>query len=371
MPSRSAGTPDQSLCLPAWTLGETAYSRLPQLAAPYGNRFLLAGGRKALRAGQARLIGQIAGSSLELAGLRLYGKDCTWAAAERLAGEALSLRVDFLCAMGGGRALDTVKAAGDMAGLPVFTLPTIAATCAAVTRLSVLYDEAGHFERFLYLKEAPRHCLIDPSILAGAPAQFLRAGLGDSLAKHVETLFSSRGAPMSHADALGLSIAAGLYGQIHALGAQAILDNRAGRDSEALRQAALINIISTGCVSLLVSERFNGALAHALYYALEPLAAARGLLHGDFVAYGALVLLVLDGETDKARDLLGLLGRLGIPASLRQMGLRMDDPDFRACLEQVRGQQDMRDLPYPISGEMIREALLQTEAMAGEEAALV
>lgn len=41
--------------------------------------------------------------------------------------------------MGGGKALDTAKGAGYEAGLPVFTFPTIAATCAATTALSVVY----------------------------------------------------------------------------------------------------------------------------------------------------------------------------------------------------------------------------------------
>ena len=41
----------------------------------------------------------------------------------------------------GGKALDTAKGTAEKAGLPVFTFPTIAVTCAATTALSVVYKE--------------------------------------------------------------------------------------------------------------------------------------------------------------------------------------------------------------------------------------
>ncbi|MFT7885274.1 iron-containing alcohol dehydrogenase, partial [Salmonella enterica] len=53
--------------------------------------------------------------------------------------------------IGGGALLDTVKAVARRLGLPVVAIPTIAATCAAWTALSVWYNDAGsalHFEIF-------------------------------------------------------------------------------------------------------------------------------------------------------------------------------------------------------------------------------
>ena len=63
--------------------------------------------------------------------------------------------------MGGGKALDTAKGAAERAGLPVFTFPTIAATCAATTALSVVYREDGNFDSFYFYDKPARHCFIN------------------------------------------------------------------------------------------------------------------------------------------------------------------------------------------------------------------
>ena len=52
---------------------------------------------------------------------------------------------DALIAIGGGRVLDTVKAAGDLLDIPVITIPTIAATCAAWAGLTIQYDDEGSY----------------------------------------------------------------------------------------------------------------------------------------------------------------------------------------------------------------------------------
>lgn len=45
--------------------------------------------------------------------------------------------------VGGGTLLDTAKALARRLGLPFVGIPTIAATCAAWTPLSVWYNDAG------------------------------------------------------------------------------------------------------------------------------------------------------------------------------------------------------------------------------------
>ncbi len=353
--------------LPGYTIGKDAYQALAAQALPQGRRLLLIGGRKALQAGQTKLVQALAGKELTLAGSLHYGADCTFKAAQTLAQAAHQLGADVICGMGGGRALDSAKAAGELAGLPVFTLPTIAATCAAVTKLSVLYDEAGAFERFLFLNRAPLHCFIDSDILARAPQMYLRAGIGDSLAKHVETPFAARGALTDHADALGISIAQGLFDQLSAHGPQAMAEARSGLAGPSLEMVSLCSIVSTGYVSLLVKERFNGALAHSLYYALAHLPQMKNLLHGDVVAWGALAQLVMDGQTEKALALRQLLTALKVPVSLKQMGIDLNDADFGKALSEVLMQPDMQFLPYVVTEPMIWEALRELEARDEED----
>jgi glycerol dehydrogenase-like iron-containing ADH family enzyme len=187
------------------------------------------------------------------------------------------------------------------------------------------------------------------------------------LAKHVETPFAVRGALTDHADTLGVSIAEGLFTQLSAHGPLAVADAHSGLAGPSLEMVCLCSIVSTGYVSLLVKERFNGALAHSLYYALEHLPQMKRHLHGDVVAWGALVQLVMDGQREKAQALRQLLLTLRVPVSLRRMGIDPSSPEVRESLRLVLMQPDMQFLPYAVTKPMIWEALHEVEAQDEED----
>ena len=351
----------QSIRLPAYTIGPQAYQAFVETVRPLGRRVLLTGGEKALQAGRKAVEDAMEGSSLELAGVFLYGEDCTFQAAQALASKAKAVGAEVIAGMGGGRALDTAKACGHLLNLPVVTLPTIAATCASVTALSVMYREDGTFDRFLFLSSPPAHAFIHTGIIAKAPFSYLRAGMGDSIAKHVESTFSAKNDTVSHADAMGLAIGKTCYEPLMRLGVKALADCERGIDSPELREAILSIIVSTGLVSILVKDAYNGALAHSLYYALESHPAIRRCLHGDVVAYGVLVQLVLDGQLDEMERVYNFLARLRVPLSLAAMGINPEAPDFDHYFEEIVGQPDMAHLPYPITPAMVRAAIKAVE----------
>ncbi len=354
-----------SVILPSYAIGPDAYGAL-RFAFPTPVRILLIGGEKALAAGQKALLQALDQTSYQLAEVVTYKGCCTIADAKTLAERAKGLNAQVIAGMGGGKALDTAKACAHFAGLPVITLPTIAATCAAVTALSVMYHEDGSFDQFLFLKTPPAHALIHTGIIASAPAKYLRAGMGDAIAKHFESTFSARGDVLGYRDTLGIAVSRTCYEPLLAVGAQALRDCESNVDSQALRDAILSNIVSTGLVSLLVKECYNGALAHSLYYALEPLPEiAHGCLHGDFVAYGVLVQLYMDGQAEKASEVFRFLVSLGIPVSLKSMGVDTASPVFLNALGTVAGQPDMRHLPYQVTGQMVLEAVKKLEDRYG------
>ena len=354
-----------SVCLPDYTAGADAYLDAAKEAVRYGSRLLLVGGKRALAAGRDKLTAAL-GADAEIVHTEVFTGHCTDAEALEVADLARAHRADILCGMGGGRVIDTVKAAGEYAGLPVFTFPTIAATCAAVTALSVVYNEDGTFSRLFHLKQPPVHAFIDADILAKSPPKYLRAGMGDSLGKHVETAFCARGSVWTHGDTLGLSIAGGLMASMELHGAAAMEEITAGQGGAALLHMALLNIVSVGCVSLLVREEFNSALAHSLYYSLEGKPGMEDCLHGDVVAWGAAAQLALDGQMDKARSLLQLLRAIGTRCSLKEMGADINSPVILSAIRESEHKPDMSFLPYPISADQILDAVLLVERMAEE-----
>ena len=115
--------------------------------------------------------------------------------------------------VGGGALLDSAKVLARRLGVPLVAIPTIAATCAAWTPLSVWYSDAGQALNFEIFDDANFLVLVEPRIILNAPAEYLLAGIGDTLAKWYEAVVL---APQP--EALPLTVRLGING------AQAIRD---------------------------------------------------------------------------------------------------------------------------------------------------
>ncbi len=347
-----------------YTIGENAYSQVADICRAYGKRALLIGGEKAMAAALLRLQAQLAGSGIKIVESVVYGKDCTFSAIHSWADYAKLLRVDMIFAMGGGRAMDTAKAAAEDAGLPVFTFPTSASTCSATSALSVVYREDGSFEDFYYFRRPPCHCFIDLTVMAQAPWQFLQAGMGDTIGKHFECHFSARGDKLEHSSALGREISNMCYAPLLEHGEQALLDCKAHKVTSALEQAVLASVVSTGLVSLLVHNDYNSAIAHSVYYALVLLPGfEERWLHGNVVAYGVLIQLAVDKDMAEARRLKTFLQSLEIPTTLAEMDVPLDREYLQGVLAETVAGPDMVHIPYPVSEDMIFEAMQVIEQL--------
>ena len=132
----------------------------------------------------------------------------------------------------------------------------------------------------------------------------------------------------------------------------------------ALEQAVLANIVSTGLVSLLVLDEYNCAIAHSVYYGLVLLPGfEEENLHGDVVAYGVLVQLMVDGEKDKAGEMKDFLQKLGIRTTLAEMGAPTGREALSAVLKETVTGPDMEHIPYEVTEDMIYEAMCRVEAL--------
>ena len=347
-----------------YTIGEDGYKEVPQVCARYGRKILLVGGKKAMEAARPKLDVVLAGTEFEIVDAVIYGHECTHEAITALAEQAKALQADMIFGMGGGKAIDTAKGAAWEANLPVFTFPTIAATCAATTALSVVYHEDGSFDEFYFYDRPAVHSFIDLSIIAKAPAIYLQAGMGDTIGKYFECHFAARGDQLAHPSALGRAISTMCYFPLRDCGVQALQDCKAGLCTEALREAVLANIVSTGLVSLMVLDQYNCAVAHSVYYGLVCIPGfEEENLHGNVVAYGVLVQLAVDGKTEEAKEVKQFLQDMEIRTTLKEMGVELKRETFGAILTEIVTGPDMDHIPYPINEEMIYQAMELVEAL--------
>ena len=164
--------------------------------------------------------------------------------------------------------------------------------------------------------------------------------------------------------AMGVALSVTCYDPILAYGRRALDEVEHGEAGPAMEICARSVIVSAGLVSLLANDSYNCALAHAVCYGLQlfPHVEAQ-FLHGDLVAYGALVQLVLDGQEEKARELRTFLVSLGTPVRLAQLGVPLDRKALAATLHEATTGPDMAHIPYPITPDMVFDAMARVETL--------
>jgi len=102
-----------------------------------------------------------------------FGGECCDEEIERLLVVVKKAKCQFIIGLGGGKSLDTAKAVAFEARVPVIVVPTIAATDAPCSALSVIYTADGKFKRYLVLPRNPDLVLVDTQIIVDAPARLL------------------------------------------------------------------------------------------------------------------------------------------------------------------------------------------------------
>ena len=356
------------ITLPRFCFGRGVYHRFPALCRQLGRTFVVVGGVTAMEKGMPSLTAALEGTDMELLGALPFGGACTKRAMDNLMEKIAPLKPDFIVGMGGGKAIDTAKGVAFGLGLPLVSLPTLVSNCAPITALSVVYREDGPFDSFQFFDAPPVLTLIDLEIAANAPDQYFRAGMGDTLAKHLESTFSARsdvlGKEMDHMSAIGLALSSTCYGPILQYGREALSEVQRHEAGPAMEICARSIIVSAGLVSLMANDDYNCALAHATCYGLSLFEhVERNCLHGDLVAYGALVQLMLDGQEEKARELRAFLKTLGTPVTLSEINVPLDRTLLNDCLIEAATGPDMAHIPYPVTPDMVFDAMTRVENM--------
>lgn len=359
-----------SLVLPAYTIGGAdAYDCIEAVCRPYGKRAALIGGEKGLRAAEDAI--RCHSGELALSDAILFGGECSEKNLENLGQNETVKRADMLFAVGGGKALDTVKALGERLEKPVFAFPTIASNCAACTSVSILYHEDGSFQRPYFLSRPPVHTFIDLDILAAAPPRYFWAGMGDTYAKYFESTVSSRGEDLPQYEALGVEISSMCLRPILEKGAAAYAEHKQKQASPAFREVALAIIVTTALASIFLTKDriidYNTGLAHAICYGLTAWKEVEAKhLHGEVVSFGVLILLLVDGQKDMFERLYRFHKTVGLPTSIEDFGL--SEEEIPAVITRAVSMKDIAHNPYPITRNLLEAAFAELKTYSQQQA---
>lgn len=356
----------QNIIFPAQILrGAGALSHLGEICGSLGKRALIIGGHRALAAAEASIHHHLAASSVTVVGQEWFGGVCSESNIHRLAQTVSATGAELVIGVGGGKALDTSKAVGVEAHVPVVTVPTIAATCAAVTPLTVRYHDDGHFRDLFALPQAPAAVIIDTALVAASPLRWLAAGLGDTLAKWYEfRAISAR--QDNHSGIARGSIANSriCYDLINTWGPAACDALRDGTPNAALEQVLDAIFMFAGLTSLM-SSGAHAAAAHALYEGFTVCDKTREFGHGLLVGFGNLCLLALENRSDdELLEAIRLARACAIPLSLKAIA-DLDSAELAGIIDMALHAPDMANMPDPVTAQALYSAIARVENMAG------
>lgn len=294
-----------------------------------------------------------------------YQGECTLQEAHRIACYAQAERADAILGLGGGKVMDLVKAAGNTSGLDTILVPTLASNCAAWTPLSVFYNEEGQFTHYTVFPKSTLMVLLEPRIALHAPVDYLRAGIADTLAKWYEAdvlicglKHRSAAVQVAHLTARLCQTALLEYGQ------QSIHDAEQNQLSDAFVEVAETIIMTGGLVGGFGDHLGRIAGAHSVHNGLTAAPATHHLLHGDKVAYGILVQLVLEDNVAEVKNLLPFYEDLGLPYRLGDLGLSAEDrPTLERIARQAALPQESIQLMKPegVTSDEVYKAIVKLE----------
>lgn len=288
-----------------------------------------------------------------------HGGECSMAEIERVATVGQKARCRVIAGLGGGKVLDTAKAVAECLGVSAVVVPTIASSDAPCSALAVVYHDDGRVSHDLFLRRNPELVLVDTELICKAPSRFLVAGMGDALA----TWYEAQACRASGAvNCMGLpgadlaqAVAKACRDTLLADGVQALAECDAQRVGSALERVVEANILMSG----IGFESGGVACAHAIHHGLCELPQVHHTLHGEKVAVGVLVGLLLQGDDAEFRRIKAFCRSVRLPTSLADLGV--DQPTEwqlrliadRAC----RAGEIMHNEPRQVTPDRVIEVL--------------
>jgi len=288
-----------------------------------------------------------------------HGGECSETAIAAAAGAARDKGAGVLVGIGGGKALDTAKAAAHEAGLPVIVVPTIAASDAPCSALAVVYHDDGTVAYDRFLPRNPDLVLVDTGLIACAPARFLAAGIGDALATFYEAEACRRSVAANCLGMPGLPLAYEIArfcrDTIFEHGAAALAECDADTAGPAIERVVEANILLSG----IGFESGGVAAAHAIHHGLTEIDAVHGHLHGEKVAIGVLAGLLIQGDEAEFARVRDFCAKVRLPVRLGDIGLvaPSDNDLFRIAERACRPGEIIHNEPMPVTSPMVVAAL--------------
>ncbi len=296
-----------------------------------------------------------------------FSGECTHQEIERVKEAARHATANVVIGAGGGKVLDTARAVAADLALPVVNCPTVASSDAPCSALSVLYNDEGVVVDYRIYPKNPDLVLVDTKVIASAPPRLLVAGMGDALA----TLFEARTAVAARrknmrggaSTASALALAELCYRTLIEDGPAALDAVESQAVTPALERLVEANTLLSG----LGFESSGLAAAHSVHNGLTVAPGTHSYFHGEKVAFGTLVQLVLEGKPASLfEEVLAFSHGVGLPITLAGVGVEPTDTEVlaRVAERSVAKGETIHNEPFEVHPEMVYDAIRAADSSA-------
>nr|WP_122012845.1 glycerol dehydrogenase [Maliibacterium massiliense] len=332
---------------------------------PLGRGFFILATASGLKRVEDTIRASFAGSGAALH-FEAFGGECSASEIARLQKRMQEKGCDVVVGVGGGKTLDTAKAVAYYQKAPVAIVPTIASTDAPCSALSVIYSDAGVFEKYLFLPSNPNMVIVDTDVVVKAPARLLIAGMGDALATYFEAQAAMDAGADNCVGGKGTMAALGLakmcYETLMADGIKA----KVAAENHVCTKAVENIIEANTLLSGLGFESGGLAGAHAIHNGFTVLEACHHLYHGEKVAFGTLVQLVLqNADTEDIAEVIAFCTAVGLPVTLAQMGIAKVKPEeiMQVAQAACATGESIYNMPMEVTPEKVYAAIMGADAL--------
>ncbi|HWR24026.1 MAG TPA: glycerol dehydrogenase [Feifaniaceae bacterium] len=272
---------------------------------------------------------------------------------------------DVIVGIGGGKTLDTAKAAADNFHAPVIIAPTTASTDAPCSALSVIYKENGEHSHARHYVGSPNIVLMDSAVIAKAPIRYLIAGMGDALTTYFEAKANEASDSPNYISGgyrrpkAAMAIAELCYKILLEDGLKAKLAAEQGLVTEAVENIIEANTLLSG----LGFENTGCAGAHSVGDGITGLKEGATTLHGERCAFGVICQLIAEGGTAaELEEVLRFNISVGLPVTLEDLGVPNTEENLKTIAE-VSLHSFWDAEPFQISVPEIMQAVKAADSL--------
>ena len=324
--------------------GKGELANIAQYATKLGKKpFIL------ISEGGKKRVGGIIEDSFKETGCELvfeaFHGECSKNEINRLVAIVKEKGCDMVIGVGGGKIFDTAKAVAYYVNSPVIVCPTIAATDAPCSALTVVYTDDGVFE---------------------APARLLVSGMGDALATYFEAKACQASNATScaggHITIAAITLAKVCYQTLIEEGVKAKLAVEADVCTTAVEKVIEANTLLSG----MGFESGGLAGAHAIHNGLTCIKECHHLYHGEKVAFGTLTQLVLENaDEDLLDEVITFCMDVGLPTTFADLGIENPDKDalMEAATLAASPDDTLGNEPFEVTPEKVYAAMVAADAL--------